>query len=80
MKKDRNVLYKILRGDEVIAKDLQITSMRHLKDEVSEVKEKTECGLMFKDYKDVYQPGDQIICYKKQFLKPKTVWKPEGFE
>lgn len=79
LKNDKSVLYKIERAGKLLAKDLQITSMRHLKDEVNEIKEKTECGLMFKEYKDVFEPGDQIICYKKVFAKPQTSWRPEGF-
>ena len=80
LKNDRNVLYKILRNDQLLASNLQISSMRHLKDEVNEIKEKTECGLMFKEFKDAYQPLDKIICYKLSFVKPKSTWTPKGFE
>lgn len=80
LKADRNVLYKVERGDKLLAKDLQISSMRHLKDEVSEIKANTECGLMFKEFKDAYEPGDRITCYKKSFTTPKTSWAPKGFQ
>lgn len=80
LKSDRKVLYKMERGGKLLAKDLQISSMRHLKDEVSEIKVNTECGLMFKEFKDAYEPGDKIVCYKKSFSMPKTNWAPKGFQ
>lgn len=80
LKNDKNSLYKVERGGKLLAKDLQISSMRHLKDEVSEIKENTECGLMFKAFNDAYEPGDRIICYKKSFSAPKTSWTPKGFQ
>lgn len=70
LKNDRNVLYKIERDGKLVVKDLTISSMRHLKDEVSEIKEKTECGLMFKHYADVFLPGKNGKCFalKKKLL------------
>lgn len=74
LKNDYSVIYKIERDGKLLASNLQISSMRHLKDEVKEIKEKVECGLMFKEFKDTYQVGDIITCYKISYSKPKSKW------
>jgi translation initiation factor IF-2 len=37
-------------------------SLRHEKDDVREVRQGFECGVGFKNFKDI-QVGDQLVCY-----------------
>ena len=42
----------------------ELESLRRFKDDVSEVRAGTECGLGVKNYNDV-RVGDQIECYER---------------
>lgn len=57
----RNKPIRVLR-DNVVIYEGQLESLRRFKDDVSEVRTGTECGIGVKDYNDV-QPGDQIEVY-----------------
>jgi translation initiation factor IF-2 len=59
----RNNPIRVLRNNVVIFQG-QLESLRRFKDDVSEVRAGTECGIGVKDYNDV-QPGDQIECYER---------------
>ncbi len=59
----RNLPIRVLRNNVVIYEG-QLESLRRFKDDVSEVRAGTECGIGVKDYNDV-QPGDQIECYER---------------
>lgn len=95
LKKSPDHLYKLIRGDTVIVDRMQILSMRHLKDEVNEIKNGVECGLRFEvintsqdvetneeitTAEDVrFQPGDRIVSYTIKKVKQETKWTPPGF-
>ena len=59
----RNNPIRVLRNDVVIYQGA-LESLRRFKDDVSEVRAGTECGIGVKDYNDV-QPGDKIECYER---------------
>lgn len=58
----RNAQIRVLRENVVIYKG-QLESLRRFKDDVSEVRAGTECGIGVKDYNDV-KPGDQIEAFE----------------
>ena len=54
---------RVLR-DSVVIYEGELESLRRFKDDVSEVKSGTECGIGVKNYNDV-KPGDQIECFER---------------
>ena len=54
----KNKPIRVLRNNVVIYQGV-LESLRRFKDDVSEVRSGTECGIGVKDYNDV-KPGDQI--------------------
>nr|XP_034177879.1 translation initiation factor IF-2, mitochondrial [Osmia lignaria]XP_034177880.1 translation initiation factor IF-2, mitochondrial [Osmia lignaria]XP_034177881.1 translation initiation factor IF-2, mitochondrial [Osmia lignaria] len=73
----KSELYNVIRNNEIIYKG-KLTSMRHLKDEVSSIETNLECGLRFEDPTIQFQPGDTIVCYKLQTQRLTVDWDP-GF-
>ncbi|EGV50501.1 translation initiation factor IF-2 [endosymbiont of Riftia pachyptila (vent Ph05)] len=59
----RNNPIRVLR-DNVVIYEGSLESLRRFKDDVSEVKAGTECGIGVKNYNDV-QPGDQIEVFER---------------
>jgi translation initiation factor IF-2 len=59
----RNSPIRVLR-DNVVIYEGALESLRRFKDDVSEVKNGTECGIGVKNYNDV-QPGDQIEVFER---------------
>jgi len=59
----RNNPIRVLR-DNVVIYEGALESLRRFKDDVSEVKAGTECGIGVKNYNDV-QPGDQIEVFQR---------------
>ena len=57
----RNAKVRVLRGDEVIY-DGDISSLKHLQDDVTEVRTGFECGITFRKFND-FDEGDIIQCY-----------------
>lgn len=78
-----NCFYKVIRGEEMVQKDLKISSMKHLKDEVKEIRKDFECGLRFEGIEGTdgfrFQSMDRLICYEIKKVKQKTKWSPPGF-
>lgn len=58
----RNLPIRVLR-DNVVIYVGQLESLRRFKDDVSEVRKGTECGIGVKDYNDV-KPGDNIEAFE----------------
>jgi translation initiation factor IF-2 len=58
----RNCPIRVLRNNVVIYQG-ELESLRRFKDDVSEVRNGTECGIGVKNYNDV-KPGDQIEVYE----------------
>jgi len=54
---------RVLR-DNVVIFEGELESLRRFKDEASEVKSGTECGIGVKMYNDI-KPGDQIECFER---------------
>lgn len=59
----RNLPIRVLR-DNVVIYEGELESLRRFKDDVSEVRHGTECGIGVKNYNDV-KVGDQIECYER---------------
>ena len=57
----RNAKVRVLRGNEVIY-DGDISSLKHLQDDVTEVRTGFECGITFRKFND-FDEGDIIQCY-----------------
>lgn len=73
---NRNALYRVIRGQEVIFEG-KLASMKHLKDEVTTIKNDMECGLRFEPALQV-QAGDSVVCYCRRAAAATTAWDP-GF-
>lgn len=73
--------YKLIRNrTEVIAEDLKVYTLKHLKDEVSEIEKDKECGISFMDHEDLeFKPGDALVAYEMKKFKPKLKWDLKGF-
>jgi translation initiation factor IF-2 len=54
---------RVLRNNVVIFEG-ELDSLRRFKDDVSEVRAGTECGIGVRNYNDI-KPGDQIECYER---------------
>ena len=60
----RNSSVRVLRGDQVIHEG-QITSLRHEKEDVREIREGFECGVGVKGFTD-FAVGDLLECYTEE--------------
>jgi len=65
----RNSKVKLLRNGEIIHEG-NIASLKHLKNNVTEIKKGYECGLNIQDFKDVRE-GDIIEAYSIEKVPPK---------
>lgn len=70
--------FRLVRNGEVVADDLELESMRHLKNEVDSIKKDVECGLRLASQNFAVKPGDTIVCYKINQQPQETEWDP-GF-
>src|SRR5512134_1712820 len=57
----RNAKARLFRGTDLIYEG-DLSSLRHEKDDVKEIRQGFECGVGFKNFNDI-QVGDQIVCY-----------------
>ena len=60
----KNKPVRVLRDDVVIHQG-ELDSLRRFKDDVSEVKSGTECGIGIKNYKDI-RPGDKVEVFDRK--------------
>ena len=67
----RNLPIRVLRNNIVIYEGA-LESLRRFKEDVSEVRTGTECGIGVKNYNDV-KPGDQIEVFEKIEVKPQFI-------
>ena len=58
----RNAKARILRGEDILFIG-EMSSLKHEKEDVREVRQGFECGIGFRNYHD-YQEGDKIECYR----------------
>ncbi len=63
----RNLPIRVLR-DNVVVFEGVLESLRRFKDDVSEVRSDTECGIAIKNYSDI-KPGDQIEVFERIEIK-----------
>ncbi len=59
----RNAKARLLRDSAVVADNLDLSSLRREKDDVSEVREGFECGLVLRGYNDIKQ-GDVVESFE----------------
>ncbi|MBN1222221.1 MAG: translation initiation factor IF-2, partial [Candidatus Aminicenantes bacterium] len=64
----RNAEIKIIRNDEIVHKG-RISSLKHLKNNVTEVSKDYECGIAVEKFNDI-QEGDVIEAYITEKVKP----------
>lgn len=57
----RNAKARLYRGADIVYEG-DMGSLRHEKDDVKEIRAGYECGVGFKNFKDI-QVGDQLVCY-----------------
>jgi translation initiation factor IF-2 len=57
----RGAKVRLLRGSDTVYEG-DLSSLRHEKDDVKEIRQGYECGVGFKSFNDI-QPGDQLVCY-----------------
>jgi translation initiation factor IF-2 len=57
----RNAKIRLYRGTDILYEG-DLSSLRHEKEDVREVREGYECGVGFKNFNDI-QVGDQLACY-----------------
>jgi translation initiation factor IF-2 len=57
----RGARVRLYRGTDLVFEG-ELSSLRHEKEDVKEIRQGFECGVGFKSFNDI-QPGDQLICY-----------------
>ncbi|XP_069787551.1 translation initiation factor IF-2, mitochondrial isoform X2 [Narcine bancroftii] len=72
----RKLKFKLIRNGHILWKG-SLTSLRHVKDDVTVVKAGMECGLSLDNDIDI-KLGDEIICYEEKEIQQKISWDP-GF-
>ena len=60
---NRKTSYRLRRGDNIIADNLKLFSLKILKKDVSSVQKGNDCGISFEEYTDI-KPADIIECYE----------------
>jgi translation initiation factor IF-2 len=63
----RNAKVRLLRDGSVVADRLDLSSLKREKDDVSEVREGFECGLVLRGYNDI-KIGDVVESYELREL------------
>ncbi len=58
---------RLLR-DDVVVHEGELSTLKRFKDEVSEVRSGTECGMAFKKYEDM-RVGDKIECFRVELIE-----------
>ena len=76
--RDRNNLIKIIRNKDTVIRDVQASSLKQKKDEVSMVTQGQECGLRLQGDPVRFEPNDQVIFYEKIKSARTIDWDP-GF-
>ena len=57
----RGARVRLYRGTDMVYEG-DLSSLRHEKEDVKEIRQGFECGVGFKSFNDI-QPGDQLVCY-----------------
>ena len=62
----RNAMVRVIRDGKILF-DGELTSLKHEKDDVKEVREGFECGINLKEF-DAFKEGDVIQCYVRELV------------
>ena len=73
----RSSVVKVIRGQDCVYQG-GLASLKHMKDEVSEIIQNQECGLRVPDEELRFQPGDVILSVETRTENDKCKWDP-GF-
>ena len=73
----RSATVKIMRGKDCVYQGT-MASLKHLKDEVSEIVQNQECGIRVDDTELRFQPGDVIFAVETRMENDVCKWDP-GF-
>ena len=73
----RASVVKVMRGQECVYQG-ELASLKHMKDEVSEILQNQECGFRVKDEEIRFQPGDVFLAVETRTENDKCRWDP-GF-
>jgi translation initiation factor IF-2 len=57
----RSAKVRLFRGADIVYEG-DLSSLRHEKEDVKEIRQGFECGVGFKNFSDI-QPGDMLVCY-----------------
>ncbi len=57
----RGAKVRLYRGSDIVYEG-DLSSLRHEKDDVKEIRQGYECGVGFRNFSDI-QPGDTLVCY-----------------
>jgi translation initiation factor IF-2 len=57
----RGAKVRLFRGTDIVYEG-DLSSLRHEKEDVKEIRQGFECGVGFKSFNDI-QPGDMLVCY-----------------
>jgi translation initiation factor IF-2 len=57
----RGAKVRLYRSSDIVYEG-DLSSLRHEKEDVKEIRQGYECGVGFKNFSDI-QPGDQLVCY-----------------
>jgi translation initiation factor IF-2 len=57
----RGAKVRLYRGTDIVYEG-DLSSLRHEKDDVKEIRQGFECGVGFKSFNNIL-PGDQLVCY-----------------
>ncbi|HRQ24172.1 MAG TPA: translation initiation factor IF-2 [Anaerolineales bacterium] len=57
----RGAKVRLFRGTDMVYEG-DLSSLRHEKDDVKEIRQGYECGVGFRNFSDI-QPGDMLVCY-----------------
>jgi translation initiation factor IF-2 len=66
----RNALARLIRDDEILFDDVEVSSLKRFKDDAKEIKEGLECGIGLSGVSK-YKENDIIVAYKIQQIKRK---------
>jgi len=69
---NKKAKYRVLRGNKVIAEGLTLSTLKHHKDEVNEIKKGQDCGLSFFDF-DEFKEGDVVEAYEVKVIKTQRI-------
>jgi translation initiation factor IF-2 len=70
--------YRLARAGQMVHEG-RLASLKHMKEEVSEIGQNKECGLRFADAEEVtFESGDSIVCFTTRMEARACDWNP-GF-